>query len=262
MKQLQFILAFVAISVSLYAEGRIFIDTDSLQSVISSDTGLKSSTFNVPTGAKFVIPVVFISYGALAQVWEPLQRLDENIDKEVNRYFTKRRKIDDYLQYAPVAAVYGLDLMGIKAKHNFRDRTFIAFTSYLIMGGTVQTVKIATCVERPDGSNRHSFPSGHTATTFVGAHILFKEYKDVSPWIGITGYAVATTVGAMRILNRKHWLSDVVTGAGIGILSVEIGYMLLPVFHNIIGVGQNKSTLAIVPVIGNNHYGLGMAYIF
>jgi len=261
MIQLRFILAFLAIAVSLFAEDGIIINTDSLYTEFQTDTEYKTNIFNAP-GYKFIIPAVFISYGALAKVVEPLQRFDENIDREVSRHFTKHRKIDDYLQYAPITAVYGLDWMGIKANHNFRDRTFVAFTSYLIMGGTVQTVKIATCVERPDGSNLHSFPSGHTATAFVGAHILFKEYKDVSPWIGMTGYVVATTVGTMRILNRKHWLSDVVTGAGIGILSVEIGYMLLPVFHNIIGEEHNKSTLAIAPLIGNNQYGLGIAYVF
>ena len=257
MKQFWKIITLLTMVVSLYAEDGIIINPDTLQSVITRKTNL----FHAP-GAKFIIPAVFISYGTLAQVSKPLQRLDENIDMEVNRQFTKHRTIDDYLQYAPITSVYGLDWLGIKAKHTFRDRTFVAITSHLIMGGTVQTIKMATCVERPDGSNRHSFPSGHTATAFVGAHILYKEYKDVSPWIGITGYAVATTVGTMRILNRKHWFSDVVTGAGIGILSVEIGYLLLPAFHKIIGIEQNQTNFVIVPVVGNNQYGLGMAYVF
>ena len=130
------------------------------------------------------------------------------------------------------------------------------------MGGSVQVFKMATGVERPDGSNHQSFPSGHTATAFTGAHILFKEYKDVTPWIGVAGYATATTVGAMRVFNRRHWVSDVVTGAGAGILSAEIGYLLLPVFHRIIGVEESKSNLVIAPTFGNNHYGLGLVYVF
>jgi len=218
-------------------------------------------SFQFSVFSLFIIPTVFVTYGAFAQVANPLQQVDRNIDKEVTKHF-KRRTFDNQLQYVPIVAVYGLDLIGVKAKHNFRDRTFVAITSHLIMGGTVQGIKMATCVERPDGSNLYSFPSGHTATAFTGAHILFKEYKDVTPWIGITGYAIATTTGTMRILNRRHWLSDVVAGAGIGILSAEIGYMLLPVFHKIIGVEQTKSTLVIAPVFGNNQYGLGMAYLF
>ena len=261
MKQLQFILAFLTIAVSLYAEDGIISDVDSLQTVLHSGTANKTTIFNAP-GAKFIIPVAFISYGALAQVSKPLQRFDKNVDKEVSKHFTKHRRFDDYLEFASVVAPYGPDLLGVKSKHNFRDKTFVVISSNLIMGSVVFTLKQTTNVERPDVSNHHSFPSGHMATAFTSAHILYKEYKDVTPWIGITGYAVATTVGTMRVLNRKHWLSDVVSGAGIGILSVEISYMLLPVFHKVIGVEQGNSTLTIAPMIGNNCYGLGVAYLF
>ena len=47
----------------------------------------------------------------------------------------------------------------------------------------------------------------------------------MSPWISVGGYVVATTVGVSRILNNRHWISDVLAGAGIGILSVEFGYL-------------------------------------
>ncbi len=77
-----------------------------------------------------------------------------------------------------MAAVYGLNLAGIKGKNNFRDRTMILATSYLIMGLTVESLKSITRVERPDGSSRNSFPSGHTATAFMGAEFLWQEYKD------------------------------------------------------------------------------------
>lgn len=79
---------------------------------------------------------------------------------------------------------------------------------------------------RPDGSNDHSFPSGHTATAFMTATMLTKEYGHKSPWIGIGVYLMATATGLMRMANNKHWLSDVLTGAGIGILSTEMGYYL------------------------------------
>ena len=79
---------------------------------------------------------------------------------------------------------------------------------------------------RPDGSNDHSFPSGHTATAFMTATMLTKEYGHKSPWIGIGAYLVATATGLMRMANNKHWLSDVLAGAGIGILSTETGYYL------------------------------------
>lgn len=56
--------------------------------------------------------------------------------------------------------------------------------------------------------------------------MLTKEYGHKSSWIGIGAYSVASATGLMRMANNKHWLSDVLTGAGIGILSTEVGYYL------------------------------------
>jgi len=212
--------------------------------------------------SKFIIPTALISYGIITRGNKSLQQLDYSTHNEISEHGFTRKRIDDYTQFAPALSVYGLDLAGIKAEHNFRDRTIVMATSYMVMGATVQTMKMVTKVERPDGSNLHSFPSGHTATAFVGAHILFKEYKDVSPWIGISGYVVATGTGTLRVLNKKHWVSDVVTGAGIGILSAEIGYMMLPVFHNLLGIKEVNKNLVVVPSIAADNYGLGVVYTF
>jgi Membrane-associated phospholipid phosphatase len=221
----------------------------------------RTSVLNV-SYSKFIIPTAMISYGLITRGSKSLQELDHSTHNEIGEHLQDPIPIDDYSQYAPAAAVYGLDLIGVKAKHNFRDRTIIMTTSYIIMGMTVQTMKGSINIERPDNSNNHSFPSGHTATAFVGAHILFKEYKDVSPWIGVAGYAIATGTSTLRVLNKRHWISDVVTGAGIGILSAEVGYMLLPVFHNMFGIKNKNNNLAIAPVIGIDNYGIGMVYAF
>lgn len=221
----------------------------------------EATIFNAPY-SKFIIPSALISYGVLARKYDWLQELDRSTHYEVSEHFTKRIHLDDYTQFAPAVAVYGLDFLGIKAKHNFRDRTFVMATSHLLMFASVQTIKRTTQIERPDGSNFHSFPSGHTANAFVGAHMLFKEYKDTSLWLGLTGYAVASGTGIMRVYNKKHWVSDVVTGAGIGILSVEISYLLLPVFHNILGIKDSQKNLVIAPMIGSDNYGVGLAYTF
>jgi hypothetical protein len=210
----------------------------------------------------FIVPAAFISYGLVVRANKSLQKLDYRIHDEVSRRLQVKIPVDDYSQYAPALAVYGLDLMGIKAKHNFRDRTIVMATSYIIMGSVVQTMKNSIDVMRPDGSGYSSFPSGHTATVFVGAHILFKEYKDTSPWIGIAGYTVAAGTGFLRILNKKHWASDVVTGAGIGIVSAEAGYLLLPVFHRMFGIKNKPNRLVILPSIGVDSYGIGLTYTF
>ena len=56
--------------------------------------------------------------------------------------------------------------------------------------------------------------------------MMHKEYGDRSPWYSISAFTVATATGISRILNNRHWLSDVLAGAGIGILSTELGYYL------------------------------------
>ncbi|MEN8375567.1 MAG: phosphatase PAP2 family protein [Gemmatimonadota bacterium] len=65
-----------------------------------------------------------------------------------------------------------------------------------------------------------SFPSGHTATAFAVAATLTEEAKHHWPgqqkWIGPLLYAAATFVGASRMLDDKHWSSDVLMGAAVG----------------------------------------------
>ncbi len=95
------------------------------------------------------------------------------------------------------------------------------------MAGLVNGIKYTASEERPDGSTSNSFPSGHTATAFMAATILHKEYGLTrSLWYSVGGYTVATGIAAFRVMNNRHWVSDVLTGAGIGILSTELGYAL------------------------------------
>ncbi len=225
------------------------------------DVTPKKGFFN-SSYSKFIIPTTLITYGVLTRTNKSLRNLDLSTNNEVGEHISKKNPFDNYIQFAPAVAVYGLDFAGVKAKHNFRDRTLVMATAYLIMGTTVATMKTTTHIERPNGSNDNSFPSGHTATAFVGAHILFMEYKDVSPWIGIGGYTVATATATMRILNKKHWISDVVTGAGIGLLSAELGYILLPVWHSVLGIKQKDKNLVILPIASPENMGMALAYTF
>jgi hypothetical protein len=77
----------------------------------------------------------------------------------------------------------------------------------------VQPVKFATHRERPDQSNRHSFPSGHAAITFAGATVLERH---VGWRRSLLGYGVASYVAASRLHDNRHYLSDVVFGAAVG----------------------------------------------
>jgi len=169
-------------------------------------------------------------------------------------------KIDDYLRYMPYVGIYGFDLIGIKAKHNFIDRTFVLLTSYIIMDQFVDHLKDNTPTWRPNGSDQRSFPSSHTSTAFLGAHITFREYKDSSPWIASSGYVFASATAILRMVNKAHSFADVMAGAGMGILSAEIGYALLPLFQKIVGIKDKK--LIILPTINNKGFGASLAYNF
>jgi membrane-associated phospholipid phosphatase len=136
-----------------------------------------------------------------------------------------RSTADNYMMHAPVAFVYGLNMAGVKGKHDFRNRTLLLVKSEAIMAALTFSFKSLTEVNRPDGSNKYSFPSGHTAQAFATATFMAKEYGDKSIWYSIGAYGMATTVGAMRILNNRHWVSDVFAGAGIGILSTNLAYL-------------------------------------
>ena len=133
--------------------------------------------------------------------------------------------IDDYTQFFGPAMTVGLKLAGVEGRSDWGR--FLASTamSYGLMAGFVNGIKYTAKEMRPDGSTANSWPSGHTATAFVGATILHKEYGLTrSPWYSVAGYGVATATGVMRVLNNRHWVSDVLSGAGIGIMSGELAY--------------------------------------
>ena len=132
--------------------------------------------------------------------------------------------LDDYLQFSPILITYGLDLFGIKARTDFANRTAILVKSELLMLVSVTFLKKATYILRPDGSSNTSLPSGHTAQAFAAATFLNAEYGRRYKWVPFLSYGIASAVGALRIANNKHYLSDVLIGAGIGIVSTKIVY--------------------------------------
>ena len=136
-------------------------------------------------------------------------------------------EIDNYTQFAPAVLALGLNVAGVEGRSNLGRFAVSSALAYGIMAGIVNPIKYGAKEMRPDGSTRNSFPSGHTATAFVSATILHKEYGLTrSPWYSIAGYGVATATGVMRVLNNRHWVSDVLSGAGIGIFSTELAYVI------------------------------------
>ncbi len=179
--------------------------------------------------ASLLITGSLITYGFTSLGNEGLKNLNRDFQEDIWADHPHRLvAIDNYLMLAPAISVYGLNAMGIKGQNNFKDRTMILLLSNMIMTTTVFSIKKISRQLRPDGSNYNSFPSGHTAAAFSSAEFLYQEYKEISPWYGVAGYAMAMTTGYLRMYNNKHWLNDVVSGAGIGIISAKISYWLYP----------------------------------
>jgi hypothetical protein len=176
---------------------------------------------------KVSFPVVMILYGFIGLGNHELQNVNREIKDEIrenNDHF--KIGIDNYLQFGPAASVYALNAVGVKGRNNFKDRSIILGMSTALMAGTVFALKRLTHQERPDGSAFNSFPSGHTAMAFTGAEFMQQEYRDYSPFLRYSGYAMAAGTGTLRMYNNRHWLTDVITGAGIGILSTKASYWI------------------------------------
>ena len=164
--------------------------------------------------------------------------------------------VDDYLQYVPIVTAYSLDVMGVKSQNDFGNQTILLIKSELLMEAVVYPLKKYSSVMRPDSSTHNSFPSGHTAQAFVAATFMHKEFGKKSIWYSIGAYTCASAVGALRILNNRHWLSDVLVGAGIGIASTNIVY-----YTHRYKWSKKKGRTVFMPTYGNGP-GLYFCYNF
>lgn len=212
---------------------------------------------------QFIIPTVFISYGIIGLESGQIKGFNAGINNEVEEHIDEKVSLDDFSQYLPMASLYGLSALGVKGKNTTKDKTIILATSYLLMGLTVNAFKTTASVKRPDGTSLNSFPSGHTATAFMGAELMYQEYKDESVWYGISGYAVAAGTGIFRMYNNRHWLTDVVAGAGIGILSAKAGYWLFPITSKWFTKKNKTNTkTAFLPFYDGKNTGFGLVSQF
>ncbi len=237
------------------------------QNTVTDTIVVKDTVQNVKFNYnQLIIPTVLIGFGFIGLNSDQLKDFNSEVQDEVTENIDHKISIDDFMQFAPAAAVYALNVGGVKGKNNLKDRSIILASSYLMMGVAVYALKNTTKIERPDGSANNSFPSGHTATAFAGAEFLWQEYKDKSVWYGISGYLVATATGAFRVVNNRHWVTDVVAGAGIGILSTKVAYWIFPYVNKTIFTSkktkENNASTMILPFYNGKQLGCGMVMQF
>lgn len=134
--------------------------------------------------------------------------------------------LDDVLAHVPMAGTLVLKACGAHSKHDWPQLLLGAGASYILTAGVVQGLKLTVHECRPDGSNANSFPSGHTSMAFSGATVLHHEYGELSPWISVAGYGVATFVAVDRVAKKRHHWYDVAAGAAIGLVTTKVSYWL------------------------------------
>ncbi len=241
---------------------------DSLHSVhnIESAASPQSSTSKFRM-YKLIAPASPIVIGSLALYVSHAQRLDMSWSDRISSGHGKLH-FDDYLQYSPVVIMWGLDAVpGLKPAHRFKQQTTIlalsAVTSLVLVQGTKRLVGR----HRPDSGAANSFPSGHTATAFLCAEMLHQEFGHHSPWISVAGYSIATLTGFMRVYNERHYIGDIIAGAGIGMLSARLAYWISPSVNRFLwgsetGYSDRKYTASLVPCALGDSVGVGLSINF
>ena len=165
--------------------------------------------------------------------------------------------LDDYLQFGPVALMYIADIAKLPARNNAFNQTKFLGISEVLTIGIVVGVKALSKVTRPDGSADNSFPSGHTAQAFVAGNVLFQEFKDTKPWLAYSGLVIASTTGVLRMTNNRHWISDVLTSAGLATIVTQLVYHFEPLKN---WNPFEHSKVTCLPKVGDS--GMGVVLVF
>ena len=256
------LLAFISTNAQVAVVNEIQSDSFNSTSIFSKKQDFYPAKSSLQLKS-FILPAALVTYGAVTMSSHGANSLNGKIQEEV--WIDKphsSKHYDTYLMFAPAVSVYALNAFGVKGKNNFRDRSMIYLMSNIFVNAIVYPTKKLTKQLRPDGSNNNSFPSGHTATAFASAEFMRMEYKNVSPWYGVAGYAMAATTGYLRMYNNKHWFSDVIAGAGSRYRFNQI---------SLLAVSQNSAchclktkipNTVIMPTYQSGAFGLGLIHKF
>lgn len=195
----------------------------------SGDSTARRALWQRPVSRVVLVPTLLLTAGALTTHRVELLESDEEMREEIREHMGRpTTTLDNQLRYLPGAAALGLGLAGVPGRHKPVDQLLLAALAFTLNDAATSNLKKLTQVQRPDRSDFHSFPSQHTSLAFASATFLHKEYGGRSIWYSLGGYGVAATTGGIRMAKDAHWLSDVLAGAGVGILSTEAAYWLYP----------------------------------
>lgn len=221
--------AFIAVPLKSRAQGTPV-------KVLTPDSTVQDPTcktlFSRPLTGSLFVGVPLIAGGFVMKQQDA--KLSRSLPEPLSR---QHAGIDNVLQWTPAITLVALKAAGVPSRSSWRELAVGGALSAALTVATSEAVKRSVKQLRPDASDRRSFASGHTATAFMTATLLAREYGSLSPWITVGAYTTATATGLLRIRHHRHWPSDVMTGAGIGIVGAELGTSIA---HLLVG-GREKA---------------------
>lgn len=124
--------------------------------------------------------------------------------------FGNKNKLGDVMMVMSPAYALGMTIMAQDAVG-----TVELASSVLAAQLTSETIKMLELETRPNGRDKKSFPSGHSAGAFSGAMFVHKRYG----WKpALIPYGMAAVAGWSRVAARAHYWHDVVAGAAVSAL--------------------------------------------
>lgn len=205
-----------------YAQDSLAFSSNSGKEMVQ---GINDSRYLKPPA--LIVPATFLIYSGLKPVVDAIPKLDDRIMTNIKENYPNfHTTAADYLMWAPSASVYALDALKVKTKHTFTQHLILDAGSILITGGIGYGMRLISRNMKAYNSEGTKFPSGHAANAFRGAEILHQELKEQHPLLSYSGYVVATGVGLLRIYNKDHFLTEVLAGAGLGIISTKLTYWI------------------------------------
>jgi hypothetical protein len=232
-------------------------------SIVNNASKMPTNSFYQPRYTNFIVPAVFIGFGVASLGSDALKKLNSSTKDEIAEHRLSHLTLDNYSQYVPALMVYGLNAFGVKGKHNFKDRTVIYLTSQLISGAMVIPLKHLVKEVRPRQFRCTIFSFGTYSYSILFRSIYVSRISGTQTFgLSISGYPFALFTGIYRTINNRHWVGDVVAGAGFGILSTELAYWLHPKINQLLFKDKTNSSSMVMPFYQNRQFGLSYARQF
>ncbi|HET7116727.1 MAG TPA: phosphatase PAP2 family protein [Hanamia sp.] len=223
----KFFLSLLTVSFIFYSCALYGQDTNKVNSISDSSFNAENYQHHYLKPTALIAPAAFLLYGGLKPFINGIPKLDNDINNNIHQNYPDfHTSAANYLMWAPSASLYVLDAFKVKTEHNFREHLILDAGSILLTGGIGYGMRIISRNIKTYNSSDTKFPSGHTANAFRGAEILHQELKRTNKLLSYSGYLIATGVGLLRIYDKDHLLSEVITGAGLGIISTKLTYWI------------------------------------